>query len=321
MLRVVLAALALVCVTAGDVPAQDYPVRPVKILVPTSPGGFADTLARALASHLSKATGQQFYVENRGGAANIIGIESVVQSPADGYTLLLGAGTITINQAIYKKLPFDVLRDLTPITQLVSVPNVLTVHPAQPFATLAQFIAAAKQKPGQLNYGSAGVGSNLHLSMEQLKTMAGIDVVHVPYKGVGPAMSDLLGGHLVSMVSNLASAKPHLDSGKLRALGVTSRNRSPAAPDVPSITESGITGYEALNWFGLFAAAGTPAPIIARISAETTGFLALPDTQQRLAHEGAVPVGSNPAEFAVFVRDEIKKWDAVARAAHIQPVE
>jgi tripartite-type tricarboxylate transporter receptor subunit TctC len=316
-----LAAVACAGLLSGEVLAQDYPARPVKILVPTAPGGLADTLARALAAHLSKVTAQQFYVENRGGAGNVIGVESVVHSAADGHTLLLGAGTITINHAVYKKLPYDVVRDLAPVTQLISVPNVLVVHPSQPFNTLAEFIAAAKERPGQLNYGSAGVGSNLHLSMELLKTMTGIDVVHVPYKGVGPAMSDLLGGHLVSMISNVASAKPHVDAGRLRALGVTSLTRTPALPEVPSMSEAGVKGYEVLNWFGLFAPAGTPARIVARLQAEAAVFLALPEAKQRLATEGAVAVASKPADFAQFVKAEIKKWDEVARAAKIEPVE
>lgn len=316
-----LAAIALVCCLSGPVLAQDYPSRPVKILVPTAPGGFADTLARLLAAHWSNAMGQQFYVENRAGAGNTIGIESVVRSPADGHTLLLGAGTITINHMIYKKLPYDVLRDLAPITQIVSVPNVLVVHPSQPFRTLADFIAAAKQKPGQIHYASAGVGSNLHLSMELLKIRTGIDVVHVPYKGVGPAMSDLLGGHVASMVSNVASAKAHVDAGKLRALAVTSRQRAPALPDVPSMDEAGVKGYEVLNWFGLFAPAATPASIVTRLHAETAAFLALPETAKRLASEGAQPIASTPADFAAFVKSELEQWTEVARAAKIQPVE
>ena len=239
-------ALSL-CSYPGSALAQDFPARPVKILVPTAPGGMADSLARMLATHLSGTMGQQFYVENRGGAGNTIGIDLVARSPADGYTLLLGAGTIAMNHVVYKKLPYDVVRDFAPVTQMVSVPNVLVTHPSQRLTTMQEFIAAAKQKPGQLNYGSAGVGSNLHLSMELLKTMAGIDVAHVPYKGVGPAMSYLLGGHLVSMMSNLASAKPHVDGGKLHALGVTSLRRAPALPNVPSMSEAGVQGYEVLT--------------------------------------------------------------------------
>ena len=319
--RGTLAAVVLLCAPAANVLAQDYPARPVKILVPTAPGGMADSLARMLATHLSGTLGQQFYVENRGGAGNTIGIDLVARSPADGYTLLLGAGTIAMNHVVYRKLPYDVVRDFAPVTQLVSVPNVLVVHPSQRIATMKEFIAAAQEKPGQLNYGSAGVGSNLHLSMELLKTMAGIDVAHVPYKGVGPAMSDLLGGHLVSMMSNLASAKPHVDGGKLMALGVTSAKRANALPDVPSMAEAGVAGYEVLNWFGLFAPAGTPERIVTRLHAEAAALLAMPETRQRLAHEGAEPVASAPAVFAAFVRAEIKKWSEVGEAAKIQPVE
>jgi tripartite-type tricarboxylate transporter receptor subunit TctC len=299
---------------------QDYPAKPVRIVVSTAAGGMADTLGRMLASHLSGKTGQQFYVENRAGAGNIIGIETVARSPADGYTFLVCAGSITSNHIMYKKLPYDVVRDLAPITQLVSVPNVLVVHPSLGINTLAQFIAAAKQKPGQITYGSAGVGSNLHLSMELLKIKTGIDVVHVPYKGVAPAMSDLLGGHVASMVSNVASAKEHVDAGKLRALAVTSRNRAPALPNVPSISET-VKGYEVLNWFGMFAPAATPAPIITRIHAEAAALLTAPETKQRLAGEGAEPIASTPAEFTAFVKAEIEQWSEVGREAKIQPTE
>ncbi len=301
--------------------AQDYPVKPVRILVSTAPGGMADTLGRMVAAHLTGVMGQQFYVENRGGAGNIIGIEAVVKSPADGYTFLVVAGTITINHIVYKKLPYDVVRDLAPIMQMVSLPNVLVVHPSQPFKTLADFIAAAKAKPGQINFASAGVGSNLHLSMELLKTRTGIDIVHVPYKGVGPAISDLLGGHVASMVSNVASAKPHIDAGKLRALAVTSRERTPALPDVPSVAEAGVKGYEVLNWFGMFAPIGTPAPIIARVHTEVAALLAMPETQKRLAGEGAVVVASTPAAFGAFVKSEIEQWSEVGRASKIQPAD
>jgi tripartite-type tricarboxylate transporter receptor subunit TctC len=301
--------------------AQDYPSKPVKILVSTAPGGMADTLGRLLASHLTQTMGQQFFVENRGGAGNIIGIDLVAKSPPDGYTFLVVAGTITINHIMYKKLPYDVLRDLAPITQLVSLPNVLVVHPSQPFKTLAEFIAAAKAKPGQINFASAGVGSNLHLSMELLKAMTGINVVHVPYKGVGPAMSDLLGGHVASMVSNIASAKPHIENGKLRALAVTSRVRAPALPDVPSMDEAGVKGYEVLNWFGMFAPAGTPAPIIARMHAEAKAMLTAPEMKKRLVNEGAQPIVSTPPGFTAFVKSEMEQWSKVGRAAKIQPAE
>jgi tripartite-type tricarboxylate transporter receptor subunit TctC len=314
-------AAALAGTHSRQVFAQDYPSKPVRILVSTAPGGMADTLGRLLAAQFTNTMGQQFYVENRGGAGNIIGIDAVAKSPADGYTVLVCAGTITINHIMYKKLPYDVVRDLVPITQLVSVPNVLVVHPSLKINTLAEFIAAARANPGKLNYASAGVGSNLHLSMELLKAKTGIDVVHVPYKGVGPAMSDLLGGHVSSMVSNVASAKPHVDAGKLRALGVTSAKRTPALPDAPSMQEAGVKDYEVLNWFGMFAPIGTPAPIVTRLHAETGKYLAMPETQKRLANEGAAIVGSSPADFAVFVKAEINQWSEVGRAAKIQPVD
>jgi tripartite-type tricarboxylate transporter receptor subunit TctC len=321
MLRFAIVAFALLTASAGAHAQSNWPNKPVKILVPTAAGGTADATARMFALHLGKVLGQQFYVENRGGAGNVLGIDSVVRSPADGYTLLLGAGTITINHLVYKKLPYDVLRDLTPVTQMVSVPNVLVLHPSQPMQTLADYIAVAKASPGKINYASAGVGSNLHLAMELLKFRTGIEVTHVPYKGVGPAMSDTLAGHVMSMVSNVASAKPHIEAGKLRALGVTSLKRTPALSNVPSIAEAGVRDYEVLNWFGLFAPTGTPKEIVDRLQAEAAAMYADPDTRRRIAGEGAEPVASKPEAFAAFVREEIKKWDEVGKAANIQPTE
>jgi tripartite-type tricarboxylate transporter receptor subunit TctC len=322
MLRAATSLVVLLCL-AGSAQAQPaWPTKPVKILVPTAPGGNADTLARMVAQHMSRATGQQFYVENRGGAGNTLGIESVARSPADGTTLLLGASTITINHLVYKRLPYDVLRDFAPVTQLVSLPNVLVVHPSQPHRTLGEYIAAARAAPGRINYASAGVGSNLHLAMELLKHRTGIDVAHVPYKGVGPALQDTLAGHVMSMMSNAASAKPHVDAGALRALAVTSRGRLPAMADVPSVAEAaGVSDYEVLSWFAMFAPAGTPEPIVARLHSEIAALLNMPETRTRLAGEGAEPVASKPAEFAEFVRAEIKKWDEVGKAANIQPTE
>jgi tripartite-type tricarboxylate transporter receptor subunit TctC len=322
MLKISVATIAALLLLGGGTQAQsNWPDKPVKILVPTAPGGSADAIARLYAQHMSKVLGQQFYVENRGGAGNTIGIDSVVRSPADGYTLLLGAGTITINHLVYKKLPYDVLRDLTPVTEMISVPNVLVVNPSQPMKTLGDYIAAAKAKPGSINYASAGIGSNLHMAMELLKVRTGIDVVHVPYKGVGPAIQDTLAGHVMSMMSNAASAKPHIAAGKLRALAVTSSKRSPALPDVPTVAETGIKDYEVLNWFGLFAPAGTPQPIIDRLQTEAVAMFNEPAVKTLLAGEGADPVASKPAEFAAFVRAEIKKWDEVGKAAHITPVD
>jgi hypothetical protein len=212
-----------------------------------------------------------------------------------------------------------VLRDLTPVTQLISVPNVLVVHPAQPMKILADYIAAAKAAPGKITYGSAGVGSNLHLALELLKYRTGIDVTHVPYKGVGPALQDTLAGHVMSMISNIPSSEPHIDKGSLRALAVTSAKRSSALPDVPTMSEAGVKDYEVLNWFGMFAPAGTPPAIVERLAAEAAAMFADPKTQEMLTAEGADPVGSKPADFAKFVRAEIAKWDELGKAVHLQP--
>jgi tripartite-type tricarboxylate transporter receptor subunit TctC len=320
MTKIGLSLTALLLLVSASQAQAPWPSKPVRILVPTAPGGTADALARLYAQHLGKVLGQQFYVENRGGAGNVLGIETVVRSPPDGYSLLLGAGTITINHLV-TKLPYDVLRDLTPVTQMISVPNVLVVHPSQPMKTLADYVAAAKAKPGQITYGSAGLGSNLHLAMELLKVRTGIDVVHVPYKGVGPALQDTLAGHVTSMISNIPSSKPHIDKGSLRALAVTSRQRSPALPDVPTMSEEGVKDYEVLNWFGVFAPAGTPQPIVDRLAAEAAAMFTDAKTKQMLTAEGSDPIASSPADFALFVRAEIKKWDEVGKAANIKPAD
>jgi tripartite-type tricarboxylate transporter receptor subunit TctC len=305
---------------SGPAAAQtDYPARPVRIVVPTAPGGAADTLARTLAQHLSQAGGQQFFIENRPGAANVLGIETVAKAPGDGYTLLMVASTITINHVVHKSLPYDVERDFAPITQLVSLPNVLVVHPSLPVTSVAELVAAAKRQPGKLSYASAGVGSQLQLAMELLKSAAGVDIVHVPYKGAAPALNDVLAGHVSSMVSNVLSAKPHIDAGTLRPLAVTSLKRVDAMPQVPTMTEAGFAGYEVVNWFGLFAPAGTPKPIVERLHAEAVRVLATAEMKQRLGTEGAEPVGSTPAAFAAFIKDEMTRWSAAARTANIRP--
>ena len=274
-----------------------------------------------VALHLGKVLGQQFYVENRGGAGNTLGIDSVVRSPADGYTLLLGAGTITINHLVYKNLPYDVLRDLTPVTQMVSVPNVLVVHPSQPMRTLADYIAAAKAKPGQINYGSAGVGSNLHLAMELLKVRTGIEVTHVPYKGVGPAMQDTLAGHIMSMMSNVAFGQAAYRRRQAsRARGHVTQALTGAAGRAVDVRgrHQGLRGAELVRPVraGRHAAADRRSP-----AGRGRGDVRRSRDKPALAGEGAEPVASKPAEFAAFVRAEIKKWDEVGKAANIVPTE
>jgi tripartite-type tricarboxylate transporter receptor subunit TctC len=319
MLRMALAGIAGFVLLSGDVRAQsDYPNKPVKILVPVAAGGGVDTIARIYAAHMSKVTGQQFYIENKPGAGNVIGIEYVARSPADGYTILMVAPTITLHPFIHKKLPYDPERDFIPVSQMVSIANVLVTHPSLPVNTLAEYIDLAKKKPGQINYASAGVGSSLHLSMELFKSVAQVDIVHVPYRGVGPAMQDLVAGHVNSMISNAFSARAHINSGKIRALGVTSRKRTDALPNIPTMIEGGLKDFEMLNWFGMFVAAGTPQPIVEFLHKEARAAMFSDDTKRRLSGEGADPVASSPAEFARFVKSEMVRWAAVAKSANIQ---
>ena len=319
MKRFVPSCLAALALLTGEAQAQSsYPIKPVKIVVPVAAGGAVDTMARLYGAHMSKVTGRQFFVENKPGGGNVLGIESVVQSPADGHTILFVASAITLNQFAHKKLPYDVERDLIPVTQVVSMANVLVTHPSLPVTTLAQYIALAKARPGQINYASSGVGGVLHMSMELLKYMAKIDVLHVPYRGLGPGMQDLLAGHVGSMMANAFAARPHISSGKLRGLGVTSRERTLALPDIPTFSEAAVKGYEVLNWFGIFVPTGTSQAIVDRLHAEAAAMLFAPETKQRLASEGADPVASKPAEFKAFVKSELEKWAAVAKAANLQ---
>ncbi len=316
-----LAALGLAALIAAQAPAwaqSDYPSRPVRIVVPSEPGGGTDTTARVLAERLSQATGKQFVVENRPGAAQMIGIEAVSRAPADGYTLLVAASPITINPAINDKVRYDVLRDFAPVSQLVSVPSVLVVNPKLPMHSLQDFVAAAKAKPGAINYGSAGTGTQPHMAMELLKSMAGIDLQHIPYKGVAPALTDILGGRIAAMFVNMISAKTHVDAGTLRVLANSGTKRSAVMPDVPTVAEAGVPGYEAMQWFGLFAPAGTPAPVLAYIHKETAAALQSPEMRKRLAADGADAVGNTPAEFTALVKSELEKWVRVAKAASLR---
>ena len=308
------------CLLAGVAQAQSsYPTRPVKIIVPSAPGGGTDISARVLAQQFSLAMGQQFYVENRPGAGNMIGIEAAARSAPDGYTLLMTASTLTINHLTYKKVLYDALRDFAPVSLVVSLPSVLAVHPSVPARTLIELIAYAKKNPGALTYASAGIGTNPHLSMELLKTMAGIDVRHIPYKGVGPAIQDVVAGQVSLIVAGLLTTRPLTESGKLRGLAVTGATRVEVLPDIPTVSEAGVPNYESLQWYGLLAPAGTPAAIIARLHAETARAVKTSEMKTRLAADGADGVGNTPEEFARHIREEMEKWAAVAKAANIEP--
>ena len=309
--------LTLVCAGAAGQAQVPYPTKPVRFIVPSAAGGGTDIIARALAQKLSESLGQQFVVDNRPGAGQMIGIELAAKSPSDGHTILMAASTLAINPVMYKKVPYDPLRDFAPITQAASLPNVLVVHPSLPVKSLAELIAYAKQRPGQLNFASAGIGTSPQMSVELLKSMAGIDMVHIPYKGTSPGVVDLLAGQVSVMAPNLLTALPHIKAGKLRALAVTSAKRSEGLPDVPTIAEL-LPGYDSTQWYGVLAPAGTSRGIVLRLHDEIVRALRAPEVMQRLAADGAEPVGSSPEEFAAFIKSEIDKWAKVASAAGIR---
>ena len=304
---------------AASAEAQNYPVRPVRLVVPSSPGGGTDISARIIAPKLSEYLGQQVVVDNRPGAGTMIGGEVVARAAPDGYTLLMGISTLAINPAIYRKVPYDALRDFAPVSQAVALPNVLVAHPSLPVKSVKELIAFAKARPGQLNFASAGLGTSPHLSMELFLSMTKLKMVHVPYKGSGPGVVDLVAGHVPLMMPNMLSALPHIKTGRLRALGVTSARRAAGAPDIPTIAEAGVPGYEAVQWYGVLAPAGTPRPIVTRLHAQIVRVLQLPDIRQRFSTDGAEAVGSSPEEFATFIRAETAKWARVIKDAGIRP--
>ena len=304
---------------ASLVHAQDYPSKPVRFVVPFAPGGTTDVLARLVGEKLSASLGQQFVVDNKPGAGGNVGTAQVAKAEPDGYTLLMGTvGTHAINASIYPSLPYDPVQDFAPVTLVATVPNVLVVNPEVPANSVAELIALAKEKPGELNFASSGNGSSIHLSGELFKAMTGVDIVHVPYKGSGPAVVDLLGGQVQMMFDNLPSSAPQIKAGKLRPLGVTSKERSPTLPDVPTIAEAGVPGYEALSWFGVLVPAGTPDAIVAKLQNEIAKALADPTMRERFAELGAVPVGGTSAEFADLITAETAKWAKVVQDAGIK---
>ncbi len=315
--------LLAVHITYAQVPAtnaaQLYPVRPLRAVVPLAPGGGTDTVARLVAARLGEGLGQQIVVDNRGGGGGVLGTDLVAKAAPDGYTLLVGSITTNaVNPALYKKLPYDHIRDFAPISQIGTVPNALVVHASVPVSSVKELIAYAKANPGKINYGSAGIGSAPHLSMELIKSMAGISMMHVPYKGAGAAVSDVLGGQLQALCSSLAGLLPHIRSGRVRALGVTTAQRNPQLPDVPTISEAGIPGYEVTIWYALFAPGRTPRPIIARLHAETAKALNTAELKDRLTLQGLDVASSTPEALMAFVQSETAKWTKVARDAGIQ---
>jgi tripartite-type tricarboxylate transporter receptor subunit TctC len=320
--RIVALGLALAA-TCGLARAQSgpWPNKPVRIVVPFAPGGTTDILARALAPELSKAFGQTFIIDNKAGAGGNLGADSVAKSAPDGYTLLMGTvGTQSINPALYPKMPYDAVKDFEPITLVAGVPNVLVMNPAKAAANrisdVRSLIAYARANPGRLNMASSGNGTSIHLSGELFKSMTGTYMVHIPYRGSGPALLDLIGGQMDLMFDNLPSALPHIKAGKLVALAVTSGQRSAALPDVPTVAEAGpVKGFEASSWFGLLAPAGTPPEIVARVQQETAKALASAALKERLLAQGALPGGMAPADFGRFIAAETAKWTKVVKTS------
>jgi tripartite-type tricarboxylate transporter receptor subunit TctC len=298
--------------------AQHYPAKPLRLIVPFPPGGPTDITGRTIGEKLQQRLGQPVIVENRPGAGSIIGTEAVVKSPADGYTLLLGSNSIALQPLLQAKLPYDPQKELTPVILAVRIPNVLVVHPSVPANSVVEFIALAKSKPGTLNYASVGNATGPHLFAELFRNLTGVNIVHVPYKGTAPAVTDLLGGQVQALFDSLATALPNIRAGKLRALGVTSTQRSKSAPDIPTLAESGAPGYEATGWFGVLVPAGTPQDIVTRLNSEIGAILKMPDVEERFLKFGAEGGGGSPADFARFIQSEQAKWGRIIREAGIK---
>ena len=318
-LPVHLLTLTAALVVAAPASAQNYPVRPVRVVVPFAAGGNTDITARAIGAKLSEVFGQQIVVENRPGGATNIGTELVAKAPADGYTMLMGGATNAINMSTQAKPPYDTLRDFAPVILCVKGANVLTLHPSVPARNLKELIALAKARPGQLNFASSGLGSSNQMAGELFKMMAGVNIVHVPYKGNAPAITDTVGGHIEMMFSGVPAVVPHIQSGRLRAIAIGSLKRFTAIPEVPTFDESGVKGYEATTWFGLMAPARTPKDIVARWNAEVGKILASPDLRGRFINEGLEPMGGTQEQFERFIRTEIEKYAKVVKAVGLKP--
>jgi tripartite-type tricarboxylate transporter receptor subunit TctC len=317
MSRGIALLIAMLCF-AAPVLAQSYPSKPIRIVVPYPPGGFNDTLGRTLAAKFSEAWGQPAVVENKPGANTVIGVDYVAKSAPDGYTLLVVAFPFAVTPSLLKNMPYDTVKDFAPVILAAQSPNLLVVHPSLPVKTVGELIAAAKAKPGTLSYASTGNGSSNHISMELFKSLAGVQILHIPYKGSGPAVSDLLGGQVQLMFDNTPNVLPHVKAGKLRALGSSGPTRSPMTPDVPTVAEAGVAGYDVMVWFGLVAPAGTPREVVDKLNAEVRKILAMPDVRERFLAQGVEPLGSTPEQFGEHIREQMAKWGKVVRDAGVK---
>ena len=313
------AAACAAVLAAAPAAAQDYPTKPVRIIIGFPPGGATDLVARLMAPKYTQIFKQQFIVDNRAGANGVIGSDLAAKAPPDGHTINLATiGSLVLSPAT-TKVPYDPLKDFAPISQAVSLQNIFIVHPTLPTHTLKELIALAKKKPGAFNYASSGLASPGHLAGELFKNMAGVNMVHVPYKGGGPALTDLIAGHVEIFVAVISTAVPAVKSGRARALAVTGGKRAAALPDVPTVAESGLKGYEATNWYGMVAPAGTPQPIIDRLHNETVAVLNMADVRKTLLDSGIDAVSSSPQQFTAYIKSETEKWTKVIKAARLKP--
>jgi tripartite-type tricarboxylate transporter receptor subunit TctC len=302
-------------VFCNAVAADNYPSRPIRFIVPFPPGGGNDIVGRIVAVKLGEGLGQQVVIDNRGGAGGTIGTDITAKAPPDGYTLLINNISLAVNHTLFRKLPYDTLKDLQPVSLVGRQPNIVVVHPGVVTKNMRELLDMARAKPGSINYGSGGIGTASHLATEMLKLMANVDMVHVPYKGLGPALTDLMGGRLDVIISTMASALPQMKTGKLRPLAVTTVQRSSFFPEVPTMNEAGVKGYEFSTWYGLLVPAGTPKAIVDRLNTETQRALASTLVKEQFVGQGLEVAGSTPQEFAAYLRSEVAKWGKVVKAS------
>jgi len=318
--RIALAAAAFAVTMCGPVNADDYPSRPVKIIVPFGAGGPTDVYTRAIGEEVRKSLHQPFVMDNRPGAGTTIGTDFVAKSPPDGYTLLMVSGTQTVNETLYAHKQYQLMRDLVPVAPLIDTDLVLVVHPSVQAKTLGELLALARSNPGAINYGSSGPGSNYHMAGELLKNLAGVDIVHVPYKGSTGARNDILSGQIQMLFDSVPTMAPMIKAGLVRALGTTGKTRSPILPDVPTIAEAGVAGFNATLWVGFMAPAGTPQPIVDKLNQEITRIASRPDIKEAWEKTGATPITMTQTDFKVFMDGQVAKWANVIKANHIPPI-
>jgi tripartite-type tricarboxylate transporter receptor subunit TctC len=317
MIRIAPAALIISAATVSIALAQAYPDKPVRLIVPFSAGGPADLLGRLIGEKLQRSLGQTIVVINKDGAGTILGVDMAAKATPDGYTLLLGNVAMVINSSAGKRLPYNLQRDLAPVSLAFTQPLILVINPALPVATLKDFVAYAKTNPGKLKYGSSGIGTSIHLTSELFRNAAGVEFTHIPYKGAAPALTDLLGGQVDFMFPGITPVVAHVRNGKLRALGLSSSKRSAALPEVPTMHELGVANFESIGWYGVLVPAGTPKTIVTRLNRDLVAALSQPDLKERLASQGGDAVSSTPEQFTAFIDSELKKWTSVIRTANI----